>query len=99
MIARNKTLIKEKGFEYLEDFFMKDVVNKGWRELCKPSRPAIISIVREFYANLADQALKRVWVRGKWASFDRETINGFYNLPKVDNEEYENLRNEPCTDP
>ena len=27
--------------------------------------------------------------------FDSETINSFYNLPKVNNEAYENLRNEP----
>ena len=38
--------------------------------------------------------MKRVWVRGKWVPFDNDTINTFYNLPKVDNEAYENLRNE-----
>ena len=27
--------------------------------------------------------------------FDNETINNFYNLHKVDNEIYENLKNEP----
>ena len=27
--------------------------------------------------------------------FDSEIINNFYNLPKVDNKAYENLRNEP----
>ena len=88
MIARNRTFIKEKGFEHPEDFFRKDIANKGWRELCKPPKPTVISVVREFYANLADKALKRVWVRGKWVPFDSETINNFNNLPKVDNEAY-----------
>ena len=60
MIARNRTFIKEKGFEHPEDFFMKYIANKGWRELCKPPKPAFISIVREFYANFVDQSLKRV---------------------------------------
>ena len=95
MIARNRTFIKEKGFEHTENFFGKDIENKGWKELCKPATPIVISIVREFYANLADQALKRVWVSGKWVPFDSETINNFYNLPNVDNEAYEKLSNEP----
>ena len=56
----------------------------------KPPKPAVISIVREFYTNLADQALKRVWV-----PFDNETINSFYNLPNVDSEAYAKLRDEP----
>ena len=81
MLAR-KITIKEKGFEH--------PVNKGWRELYKPPMPVVISIIREFCANLADQALKRVWV-----PFDSETINSFYNLPNVDNEAYEKLRDEP----
>ena len=36
-------------------------------------------------------------MRGKWVPFDSKTINNFYNLPKVDNEAYENLRNEQAT--
>ena len=60
MITRNKTFIKEKGFEHPKDFFKKDIVNKGRKELCRPPKLAIILVVREFYANLVDQALKRV---------------------------------------
>ena len=58
-------------------------------------RSTVISIVREFYANLVNQALKKVWVRGKWVPFDSETISSFYNLPKVNNETYENIRDGP----
>ena len=81
LIARNKTFIKEKGFEHANDFFMKDIPTKGWKELCKPPKPTTISIVRELYANLVDQGVKRVWVRDKWVPFDNDTINAFYNLP------------------
>ena len=93
--ARNITSIKEKGFEHTNDFFLKDIDTKEWKELCKLPKPTVISIVREFFANLVDQGLKKVWVRGKWVPFDSETINAFYNLPKVDNEAYESLRNNP----
>ena len=88
-------MIKEKGFEHPEDLFRKDITNKGWRDLCKPLKLVVISIVREFYANSIDQALKRVWVMGKWVPFDSETINSFYNLANVDNEAYAKLRDEP----
>ena len=74
---------------------MKNIATKGWKELCKPLKLAAISVVRELYANLVDKGLKKVWVRGKWVPFDSETINGFYNLPKVDNEVYKSLRNNP----
>ena len=30
-----------------------------------------------------------------WVPFGSDTINNLYNLPKVDNEAYETLRNEP----
>ena len=45
MIARNRTFIKEKGFEHPEDFFRKDIANKGWRELCKPLKLNVILFV------------------------------------------------------
>ena len=95
MVATNRTFINKVGFEHPEDFFRKDISNKGWRELCKLPKPVVISIVREYYANFVDQALKRVWVRGKWVLFDSETINSFYNLASVDNEAYAKLRDEP----
>ena len=74
---------------------MKDIVTKGWKELCKPPKSAIISVVRELCANLVDQGLKRVWVRGKQVPFDNDIINAFYNQPKVDNEVNGNMRKEP----
>ena len=74
---------------------MKNIVTKGWNELCKPPKPTTILVVMEFHANLVDQGLERVWVRGKWVPFDNDNINAFYNLPEVDNEAYENLRKEP----
>ena len=58
MIARNRTFIKEKGFEHPKDLFRKDIANKGWRELCKVPKIVVISIVREFYANFPTWLIK-----------------------------------------
>ena len=90
-LVKRKKFIKEKGFEHLEDFFKKDIANKGWKELCQPTILTLMAVVREFYANLREQVLKKVWVRGKCVAFDSETINRFYNLPHVDNESYQKI--------
>ena len=34
LISKNRSFIKEKGFQYLDDFFGKTIANKGWRALC-----------------------------------------------------------------
>ena len=58
IICKNRSFIKEKGFHHPEDFFRKTIEAKGWRALCQPPRPAAMSVVREFYANLASHVLK-----------------------------------------
>ena len=90
-----RKFIKEKGFEHPEDFFCAYIANKGWKELCKPPKLAVMSMVREFYSNLCEQVTKKVWVRGKWVSFDSATINEFYKLPRVDDKGYQKLCETP----
>ena len=62
VISKNRSFIKEKGFHHPEDIFSKTIANKGWRALCQPLRPAATMVVREFYANLAANVLKKVRV-------------------------------------
>ena len=69
LISKNRSFINEKGFHHPEDFFHKIIVDKGWRALCQPSRPAATSVVREFYANLASHVLKKVRVHGVLVDF------------------------------
>ena len=64
LISKIRSFIKEKGFHHPDDFFRKTIANKGWWALCQPPSPAAISVVREFYANLASHVLKKVRVRG-----------------------------------
>ena len=79
-ICKNRSFIKEKGFHHPIDFFRKTIAAKGWCDLCQPPRPAAMSVVREFYANLASHVLKKVRVRGVLVDFSAESINSFYSL-------------------
>ena len=79
-ICKNRSFIKEKGFHHPNDFFRKTIAAKGWRSLCQPPRLAAMSVVREFYANLDSNVLKKVWVQGVLVDFSAESINSFYGL-------------------
>ena len=43
----------------------------------------LFAIVREFYANFLDMKETQCFVRGKWVSFDRHTINHMCGLGKL----------------
>ena len=94
-ICKNRSFIKEKGFHHPNDFFRKTIEAKGWRALCQPPRPAAMSVVREFYANLASHVLKRVRVRGVLVDFSAESINSFYSLEHVPVGPFDQLREHP----
>ena len=94
-ICKNRSFIKEKGFHHPDDFFRKTIAAKGWRALCQPPRPAAMSVVREFYANLASHFVKKVRVRGVLVDFSVESINQFYNLDPVPPEPFDRLYGRP----
>ena len=94
-ICKNRSFIKEKGFHHPDDFFRKTIEAKGWRALCQPPRPAAMSVVREFYANLASHVLKKVRVRGVLVDFSAESINSFYGLEHVPPGPFDQLREHP----
>ena len=68
IICKNRSFIKEKGFHHPDDFFRKTIAAKGWRSLCQPPHPATMSVVPEFYANLASHVLKKVRVGAYWST-------------------------------
>ena len=94
-ICKNRSFIKKKGFHHPDDFFRKTIEAKGWRALCQPPRPAAMSVVREFYANLASHVLKKVRVRGVLVDFSAESINSFYGLEHVPLGPFDQLREHP----
>ena len=94
-ICKNRSFIKEKGFHHPDDFFRKTIAAKGWRALCQPPHPAAMSVVREFYANLASHVLKKVQVRDVLVDFSAESINCFYSLEYVPSEAFDRLHEHP----
>ena len=62
-----------------------------WEILCEHPEPAVVPIVREFYANGKERDDFRVFVRGKWVKFDRTTINHYYGLADIENDQYQAL--------
>ena len=52
-------------------------------------------MVREFYANLKEQVLMKVWVRNTWVPFDRAIIKKFYHLLMVDDKAFQKLSETP----
>ena len=94
-ICTNHSFIKEKGFRHPDDFFRKTIEAKGWRALCQPPRPAAMSVVREFYANLASYVLKKVRVRGVLVDFSAESINSYYGLEHIPPGPFDKLREHP----
>ena len=95
IICKNHSFIKEKGFHHPDDFFLKTIVAKGWRALCQPPHPAAMSVVQEFYANLASHVLKKVRVRGVLVDFSAKSINSYYSLAHVPSEPFDRLYEHP----
>ena len=95
LISANRSFIKEKGFQHPEDFFRKTIARKRWGALCQLSRPAVMMVVRELYANLAAHVLKKVQVRGVLVDFSMKSINAYYNLEPVNAEPYDRLYGNP----
>ena len=54
-----------------------------------------MSVVREFYANLASHVLKKVRVRGVLVDFSAESINSYYSLDHVPSEPFDRLYEHP----
>ena len=72
------------------------IEKRGWSLFCEHKPAGFAVVVREFYVNMMGKKEKSCYVRGKWISFDRETINKTFNLkePK-DGSKFKQLKKEP----
>ena len=63
--------------------------------LCQLPRPTTTMVVREFYANLVANVLKKVWVREVLVDFSTKSINKYYTLEPINSEIYDRLHEAP----
>ncbi|XVF20499.1 hypothetical protein REPUB_Repub12eG0005800 [Reevesia pubescens] len=61
---------------------------RNWEIFVTQPKLVVLTVVREFYANAMEHQNGKVFVRGKWVSFDRSTINRYYRLPNIVDNEY-----------
>lgn len=67
----------------------------NWGEFVKPPSDAVLSLVREFYANLkVKHEDYHVRIRGKMVAFDRQSINAMFSIPELDFEHYSFFQSE-----
>ncbi|KAJ0077984.1 hypothetical protein Patl1_36768 [Pistacia atlantica] len=67
-----------------------NIVQKlGWHKFTQTPPSTVAPIVEEFCANLLDSYNGKTRVRGKEVKFDAETTNQYYELPQVEEDEYE----------
>ena len=88
--------VVERGFNKLVLPLIEMLEKKGWQLLGEDKAPGCAALVKEFYANMVGEKGNKVYVRGKWISFNREMINEMFNL-KVQNDgsKFKKLLKEP----
>lgn len=85
------SVIPERGLapcEVHQPQLFQNIMQRGWSDFVKQPEPAVLSIVREFYANMVEGS-SRSFVRGRQVSFDYGTINRYYHLPNFERDEYD----------
>lgn len=67
------------------------IKRRKWEAFVKHPDLAVLLVVREFYANAIEHRNYHAFVRGKWVPFDRTTINQYYGLSDIDNDDYQEM--------
>lgn len=99
-VLDKKTLVLERGLRLdanLDGDMAVMIAERNWFKLVEQPGPAVIPIVKEFYANVIERVESVVQVRQKPVAFDNDTINAYYGLKTPDLDDlYEDLC--PCLD-
>ncbi|KAB2086024.1 hypothetical protein ERO13_D04G000075v2 [Gossypium hirsutum] len=98
-IFKNQSRMLEKGFnlESNEKVVMPLSIRKtisalNWEQFCDVRSMPDENLVREFYANLTTSDANKVLVRKKTVPLTSKSINDFFNLPDVKEDEYSAMK-------
>ena len=77
-----KALTPERGLapEGNDGEMLQQIYQKGWLRFTAEPEPAVVNVVKEFYANAEDKAPFTAFVRGRTVPFSADAINAFYQL-------------------
>ena len=83
-------LIQNKGLiQHLDHNVKKTIKDYKWEVLCDHLDSTVVLVVREFYANGIEQDGFTIMVKRKRVPFDRSTINKYYGLSDIQDDEYQ----------
>lgn len=64
------------------------VYNCHWKKFVEVPPPTVLTVVKEFYANMFHVRQNKCFVRGQKVSFDAKTINAYYGIPKLPKDQW-----------
>lgn len=64
------------------------VRERGWQKFVQQPGNSVIPVVREFYANVTEDYSSKTVMQGKQVAFNNATINKYFNLSKIRNDDY-----------
>ena len=86
----------ERGFQEIILLFKEVIEKRGWTIIYEHIPTGLAAIVKELYVILRDIKETQCYVRGKWVSFDRHTINHMCGLGKLsDGAKFRKLKKDP----
>ena len=100
MWVRNGAVIeREFDLNFFKDLgygFLHDFTNRGWLNLASFKAESVLTLCQEFMANIKhrpviDKGKERMisWVRGKKLKVTPHTFANIYEIPRVENPEFE----------
>ena len=93
---QHRDFIGKRGFSKWIFPFQEIIEKRGWLLFCEHKALGFVDVVKEFYANMVGMKDNKVYIRGKWISFNREQIGQTYNLNEMKNgSKFKKLVKEP----
>ena len=89
---RTRKVIPKRGFTVPNAYCERILHHKGRATFISHPTAGMFQVFREFYVNVLFHQDHTCWVRGKWVSFNPQTINEYYALPEIDETRFQTLR-------